>query len=208
MITSPSFTTIADWVEGRLDDDAASVVEQALKAGDARTTNAVQWLRTFRAVSAELPLKAPPVRVRYYLRHRFDERTQRPAERGAVARRLLAALVFDSRTEVAAAGVRAGDVDTETVHLAFRSDVGDVLLDLTPTGDSALRIDGQMLWADGHGESSLDVVLEVPGHGTRTVSGDDLGRFSFTQVPSLVDRILLRSRHADIRLTWSSGLSS
>lgn len=203
MITSPSFTTIADWVDGRLDADAAAAVEQALAAGDARTTSAVAWLRTFREVSGELPLEAPPTRVRYYLRRRFDERTQRPAARGALARRLLAALVFDSRTEVAAAGLRGGDADGETVHLAFRSDAGDVLLDLTPNGAGDLRIDGQMLWADGDDPPALDAVVDVPGQESLTVSGDDLGRFSFPQVPSSVDRLVLRSRHTDIRLTWS-----
>ena len=92
------------------------------------------------------------------------------------------------------------------MHLAFRSEAGDVLLDLTPTGEGVQRIDGQMLWADGRAEASLDAVLEVPGQGTQAVTGDDLGRFSFTQVPSHVDRLLLRSQHADIRLTWSAGM--
>lgn len=202
MITSPSFTTIADWVDGRLDPATASTVEQALAAGDARTTSAVAWLRSFREVSAQLPLEAPPVRVRYYLRRRFDEHARRPPERGAVARRLLAALVFDSRTEVATAGVRAGDVDSETVHLAFRSDAGDVLLDLTPSGEGMVRIDGQMLWADGRADPFLDAVLEVPGQGTQSVAGDDLGLFSFPRVPAAVERLVLHSRQTDIRLSW------
>ena len=198
MTGRPSFTSLADYVEGRLDPDAAASIEEQLAAGDPEAAAIVEWLRTFLSVAEQLPLEAPPVRVRYYLRRQFDQQ----AARGGVARQLLATLRFDSRRDLAAAGVRSATVDTGTVHLAFRCDAGDVLLDLAATSDGGLRLDGQVLWAAGLDAPILEARLTGPDFAENTTDGDDLGRFSFARVPADVSQLMLHAPDVDIRLTW------
>ncbi len=200
MTTRPSFTSLADYVDGRLDSEASATVEDLLAFGDPEAGAIVEWLRTFRAVAEELPLEAPPVRVRYYLRRQFEQRSPR----GALARQLLATLRFDSRRDLAAAGVRSGGIGPGTVHLAFRCDAGDVFLDLAASGDGHLRLDGQAMWASGRHEPILEARLTGPGFAETSPSGDELGRFSFPRVPADVDQLVLHAPDLDIRLTWES----
>lgn len=202
MTDRPSFTTIVDWVEGRLDRQSAAPVEAALAAGDPRTRGAIAWVRTFHEVAAELPLIAPPARVRYYLRRRFDERTDVSTARGGAVRRLLAALVFDSRTEPSLAGVRGSDVGGDAVHLAFRSDAGDVLLDLTRVREGVVRVDGQVLWSDAPTVPRLEAVVRGPDIASSTAEAGDLGRFTFPQVQPGIDQLTLRCGDLDVTMKW------
>lgn len=198
MSTRPTFTSLADYVDGRLDPDTAESIEEILAHGDSEAQAIVEWLRTFRQVAGRLPMESPPVRVGYYLRRQFEQRTAR----GGLTRQLLASLKFDSRCDLAAAGVRSGDSDQSTIHLAFQCDAGDVFLDLVPSGDGHLRLDGQAMWAAGHEAPILAARLTGPGFSESSSGGDRLGRFSFARVPAEVEQLVLHAPDVDISLMW------
>ncbi len=201
MIQRPTFTNLVDYVEGRLEPGASAAIEQYLAAGDSDATATVDWMRMFLAVSSELPLEAPPLRVRHYLRRQFEQRGDTKLSLVRVPRQILATLMFDNRRDLAASGVRSADVGTATLHLAFRSEAGDVLVDLSPSADGFRRLDGQVLFSDDWDGQVLEADLSGPGY-SGTSAGDDLGRFSFAHVPADVDQLVLRADDVDIKLMW------
>lgn len=202
MTERPTFTHLVDYVEGRLDPAAAATTARTLESTDVPTERALAWIRTFHDVAGRLPLEAPPVRVRYYLRRQFEAAATRTPPLARLPRRLLAILTFDSRADLAVAGVRSGDTDLSSTSLAFSSDVADVLVDLSPAGDGLLRLDGQMLWADGEASPLLEVRLTGPDFAAEVHDSDDLGRFAFVRVPARVDQLVLHTEDVDIELTW------
>ena len=101
----------------------------------------------------------------------------------------------DGKTSLATGG--------STVHLACRSDAGDVLVDLTSSSDGFRRLDGQVLFADDRSGMSLEADLVGPAFAD-TVSGDCLGRFSFHRVPAEVHRLVVHANDVDITLAWDS----
>ena len=72
MTARPSFASLADYVEGRLDPEASASIEDFLAAGDPDAEATIEWLRTFRRCGRAAParvaagagalLPAPPVR--------------------------------------------------------------------------------------------------------------------------------------------------
>jgi hypothetical protein len=67
----PSFRTLLDWLEGRLDADVAERVAAQVAEADERSLRTVDWLRGFLITARELPLEAPPPIVRQRLRQYF-----------------------------------------------------------------------------------------------------------------------------------------
>jgi hypothetical protein len=63
--------TLLDWLDGRLDADAAERVAVWVAGGDERTVRTVEWLRGFLATARLLPLEEPPPSVRQGLRVYF-----------------------------------------------------------------------------------------------------------------------------------------
>ncbi len=202
MTARPSFTSLADYVDGRLDSRAAESIEEILATGDPEVEAIIGWLHSFRSVADQLPLETPPVRVRYYLRRQFERQFERRSARGTLTQQLLATLRFDSRRDLTAAGVRSGGLDPGIVHLAFRSDAGDVFLDLAPSDDGHLRVEGQTMWAGGQDAPILEATVTGPGFVESSTGEDELGRFSFARVPADVDLLVLRAPDVDISLTW------
>ena len=201
MTGQPTFTNLVDFVEGRLDQGASAGIERSLAAGDPEAGATVAWLRTFLFLGKQLPLEAPPVRVRYYLQRQFEQRSGRAPARARPVRQLLAALMFDSRRDLVAEGVRSGGVDAKSVHLAFSSPEAEVLVDLSSRRGGHLRIDGQVLWTR-QGPQASEATVTAPGSVETSRTGDELGRFSFDRVPADVDRLLVQGADVEIELMW------
>ena len=110
------------------------------------------------------PLERPPPVVRQSLGQHFRrwaESSEAPGVDGTTA---LAELIFDSRAGLASAGVRSASA-SDTVHLAFASDLGDLVLDVLPGEPGLVRLDGQILvtsqdapFFDGRGRGVRAVV--------------------------------------------------
>ena len=179
----PGFALLLDWLEGRLEPAEAAEVAALVDRADARTQGLVDWLRGFLAAARALPLHQPPPIVRQSLAQYFARWSRARAELDQQPRLVHARLLFDSRQDLAATGVRAGVDCGETVHLAYTTEAGDLLLDVYELGPDRVRLDGQVLLAEPEGAPVFQASVTGPGFVLRTIDGDALGRFSLPDVP-------------------------
>lgn len=187
--TQPSFATLLDWLEGRLDDDDAAAVAAAVARGDARTQNMVDWLRRFLKVARAMPLHPPPPIVAQNLRQHFSKWCQAQAALGRSPTEVTATLQFDSRLDVALVGVRSADDEDGTVHLAFTSEVADLVIDAHRLPFGRFRLDGQVLPVVPSKAPVFAATASGPGIQVRTLDGDELGRFTLNEVPDRITEL-------------------
>jgi len=198
----PTFTELADWMDGRLDGAAASRIDRIVATGEGATAESTRWLRCFRARAREIPIEAPPPIVRQNLRRAFDRWADTRPVTGLIE--LAGRLVFDSRRALETAGVRtAGDPD-DGVHLAFAADGVDVVVDVHQRADGhLLDLDGQVYVAAGRAP-----VFEAEARGagwvTRTLDGDELGRFRLARIEP--EEVGLRVTNGEIAVTAALDL--
>ena len=180
----PGFVVLLDWVEGRLEPGPAAVVAAEVAGADERTRGTVEWLRGFLAAARALPLHEPPPIVRQSLAQYFERWSRARAELEQQPRTVFARLLFDSRQDLAAGGMRAAATGSgEAVHLAYTTEHGDLLLDVYDTGAGRLRLEGQVLLTGPEQARVFEVSLAGPGFSARTRQGDALGRFTLSDVP-------------------------
>lgn len=180
----PGFETLLDWLEGRLDPRAAEQVAAQVADGDERTLRTVDWLRGFLAAARALPLYEPPPIVRQNLKQHFARWSRAQAELGQQPRPVRARLLFDSRQDLALAGVRTGAYEDDTFHLAYTAEEGDLLVDVYRLGAGRVRLDCQVLLAQPQDATIFEASVAGPGFAVRTKDGDELGRFSLPDVPA------------------------
>jgi hypothetical protein len=187
--SQPDLATLYDWVRGNLDAGVAA---------------RVRWLRSFMDVAQALPLHQPPPIVRQRLQQYF--------QRWSVARAALdrepvlvqARLLFDSRQDLALAGVRGGDHEDGGVHLAFVTEVADVVLDVRRLPGGRLHLAGQVLAIDPDAAPVFEVTARGERFEVRAIDGDDLGRFSLADVPDTVAELELFN--GDLRIVAALSL--
>jgi hypothetical protein len=143
-----SFATLLDWLEGRLDAAEASHVAARVANADRRTQATVAWLQGFLASARAFPAPEPPPIVRQNLRQHFVRWSKAQAALRAEPQVVHASLLFDSRQDLALAGFRAADDTDEAYHLAFTTDVADLVIDVRRIADGQVRLDGQVLLND------------------------------------------------------------
>jgi hypothetical protein len=194
----PSLATLLDWLEGRLDSEQAAQVSARVAEGDSRTRASVQWLQGFLATARAFPAPAPPPIVRQNLRQHFVRWSKARAALRADPQLVDATLLFDSRQDLALAGVRGGDEAEEAYHLAFTTDVADLVLDVRRIGEGQVRLDGQVLLGDPSSAPVFAASAAGPGFTARTIDGDELGRFTLPAVP--VGRCRLEVSNGEIVL--------
>lgn len=180
---APGFDELLDWLEGRLPPTAADRLAARVATAGEATRDTVAWLRRFLATAQDFPLHEPPPIVRQNLAQHFARWSRAQAELGQRPREVRARLLFDSRQDLALAGVRAGADDGDAAHLAYTTDDGDLLLDVYRTGQDRIRLDGQVLLADPGDAPVFEATLTAPGATVRTKDGDELGRFRLAGVP-------------------------
>jgi hypothetical protein len=185
----PDLAMLCDWATGRLDPRSAARVAAAVEAGDAAVQARVRWLRGFLAVAQQLPLHQPPPIVRQRLQQHFRLWSAARAVLEPQPVRIQTRLLFDSRQDLALAGVRSTDPDDGSIHLAFVSDVADVVLDVRRSSGGRVRLDGQVLLADPEGAGVFEATVRGEGFETSAIDGDDLGRFSLADVPATVTEL-------------------
>ena len=180
----PSFATLLDWLEGRLDATEASQVSARVAEGDGRTRAAVQWLQGFLATVEAFPAPEPPPIIRQNLQQHFVRWSKARAALRADPHLVDATMLFDSRQDLALAGLRGGGETDDAYHLAFTADVADVVIDVRRIADGQVRLDGQVLVGDPAAAPVFAAEAAGPGFRVRTVDGDELGRFTLPNVPA------------------------
>jgi hypothetical protein len=178
----PDFATLADWLEGRLDAEAAERVATAVERGDRGLLAAVDWLRGFMRCADALPMRTPPPLVRQQLRQHFGRWSKAKAILEQPVVRLRAELMFDSRMDRPLTAVR-GPADTDVIHLAYRSDLADLVIDVHPLPDGQVRLEGQVLPISDSVAPVFEATATGPDIEVRAIDGDELGRFALSPVP-------------------------
>lgn len=196
---APDLALLLDWIEGRLDASSAARVDAAVAAGDPATIATVDWLRDFARLARSMPLHDPPPIVRQHLRRHFRRESRSRPDPAYEPVRLVATPLFDSRRDLALAGMRGVDEPGEVVHLAFSTDQADLVLDVTPQGPHEVSIEGQVLLADVGEARVFEATAVGPAGLIRTVDGDELGRFWLAAVP--VDTTELRVTNGEVMST-------
>jgi hypothetical protein len=182
----PRFAVLLDWLEGRLEPGPAAAVTAQVAGADAQTHGTLQWLRGFLAAARALPLHEPPPIVRQSLAQYFERWSRARAELEQQPRTVLARLLFDSRQDLAAGGMRAAATGSgEAVHLAYTTEDGDLLLDVYDTGTGRVRLEGQVLLTGPEQARVFEVSVTAPGFRARSRDGDALGRFTVADVPKV-----------------------
>lgn len=181
-MSQPSFATLLDWLEGRLDRTTASQVSDRVANGDRRTRSAVGWLQGFLDTARAFPAPEPPPIVRQHLRQHFVRWHKAQAALRADPLVVEAAVLFDSRQDLALTGVRGGDEADDAYHLAYTTAVADLVIDVRRVADGRVRLDGQVLPGDPEAAPVFTARASGPGFRVRTVDGDELGRFTLADV--------------------------
>jgi hypothetical protein len=157
-------------------------------------------------MARSFPAPEPPPIVRQHLRQHFVRWSTARAALRAEPRVVDAALLFDSRQDLALAGFRGGDEAEDSYHLAFTADVGDLVIDVRRVGSGQLRLDGQVLLGDAATAPVFSAQAAGPGYTVRTVDGDELGRFTLPEVPA--GRCRLEVSNGDIILQTELDLTA
>ncbi len=178
--------TIADWLQSRLDDAESDLVTEAV-ANSAQLRTEVAWVRRLFKVAEDLPLVDPPALLRQRLREQFRGRV--PTDPGRSVPQLAGELVFDSRRDRLELSVRDAGPDSEVVHLVWRTEVADVLVEARPGTDYVL-LEGQVLLREATASPVFQVTATGPGCSVLDVGGDAFGRFQ-VRAPATVHTVRL-----------------
>lgn len=172
-------TEIADWVEGRLPEPAAAAVAARVATDPALRADAA-FVASVRGAGADLPLVEPPALVRQRLRQQYRGWVARQQPRTASVLELVATLVLDSRhqrLDLATRRLPRGRADGDVVHLVWRTDRAEVVVDVRPDGDGHVRLDGQVLLVHESTETVFEAEVTGPETHRVALDGDVFGRF-------------------------------
>jgi len=200
MPTSITFTTLLDWVDGRLEADrTAAVAAHVAETPEAAET--VEWIRSFREAGTSMPLEAPPADLSAELRAAFRRHTAVPPGTGAVGE-----LSGDTRPFRIAAGARA-TAGEGVGHVVLEGDGTTLTLSVLNRRPDVVDLHGHVAWT-GTGQRP-EIVITAPDPTSRRVARPEAnGEFRLTDVARGVDEVWVVSPAASLhaRLDLRSDL--
>ncbi len=193
------FARLVDWMEGRLPEDEAGAIEEALEGADDVTLADVAWLRRFRRATVGAMGESPPRGLRAALVETFEAHTggRRPS---GLVKRVLAGLTFDSNLQPAA-GLRAIGARQSRRQLIYHADAFDLAINLLARGsDNNLDLDGQVLPREASEPELFSVQLLRDGGELALTVTDDLGSFAFRGVPPGGYELVLSAERIEVSI--------
>jgi hypothetical protein len=193
------FARLVDWVEGRLSEREARIVENQVVAGSTMHAD-VTWLRAFALISEATVIASPPPEVQDTLVDRFEAYAE-GKRRSGLLKRVVATLSFDSDLQPAL-GLRATGTPESQRYFVYSSEVADVAISLQPRPhDELADLYGQIFPLDGTDPGAFGAQLLDGAFEAATTATNDLGEFSFRAVPPGTYEVLACSAQVEIRLT-------
>lgn len=189
----PRFTTLVDWLEGRLTAEESAQVAALVDEGDPETTETVDWIREFLDAARTLRLPAPPPELARRLRRVYSDHMS-PWRDDDFSD---AELVYDDRLPSAASGLRSA-VSGDLTHLVFRCDLGRLVLDIYRTSPAEVDIRGYLALDSDRGSGEAEVSVRQRGAlcGAAHPAGD--GEFEVCGVPDSIDELWVI--HGDVKI--------
>ena len=193
------FGRLVDWVDGRLSEREARMVEKQVEADSTMHDNAT-WLRAFALISEATVIASPPPEIRDTLVDRFDAYAA-GERRSGMLKRVVATLSFDSDLQPAL-GLRATGALGSQRQFVYSSEVADVAINLRMRPHDGLAdLYGQIFPIDGTDPGDFGARLLNGVSEAATTATNDLGEFSFGAVPPGTYEVLAYSDQVEIRLT-------
>lgn len=191
------FARLVDWVEGRLSEQEARIIEKRA-ATDSATHADAAWLRAFACISEVIIIASPPPEIRETLIERFKvyaEGNQHPG----LLQRLVATLTFDSGQQPAL-GWRATTPGSQR-QFAYSTEAADVTINVRPRpSDRLLHLDGHILPIDSTCSRAFGVQLLAGSSEVATTATNDLCEFAFEAVPRGVYEMIVSSDRVEISI--------
>lgn len=191
------FARLVEWVDGRLPEDEARTVEEALVGADSATLADVAWLRRFREAAESAVVESPPRELRVALVETFEAHAG-DRRRPGLIERVVGGLIFDSNLQPAA-GLRAIGAQQSRRQLIFHAGTFDLAINLLARGaDNDVDLDGQVLPREGGEPELFSVQLLRDGSELALTVTDDLGSFAFQRVTPGAYELVLSSERVEV----------
>ena len=201
MSNTLSFARLLDWIEGRLPEEEAQVIQVQVEQADQATRADVGWLRAFKRLHAKAVLANVPTALHERLVRRFDDYADEHRQPG-FANRLIGTLSSDSHLQTATAGVRGVRMLGSERQLVYSTDAADVVLNIHPRPrDQHFDIKGQFYPNRelAVGDLSVQILRDESEYGITLTDG--LGEFAFDAMPPGVYKIILSADQFEIQIT-------
>jgi hypothetical protein len=198
----PEFSVLLDWLEGRLDESQALLLDDTIRKGGAETEADIRWLTDFLETVEASRSAAPPPEVREELVRRF-EAFAGDRRSPTLLDRLVAVLTFDSAAAPALAGLRSAQSQGKQRQLIFESELAEIALNIYPNDrDEFLTLSGQIFPKGPQIPSELSVQIIAAGEETEAglTTIDELGEFVLEGIPQGRYGILISSDGFEITL--------
>ena len=193
------FGRLIDWVEGRLSEREARMVQKQV-VDDSTMHDNLMWLRAFALISEATVIASPPPEVRDTLIDHFEAYAA-GKWRSGLLKYVVATLSFDSDLQPAL-GLRATSAPGSQRQFVYSSEVADVAINLrTRPQDGLADLYGQIFPVDGSDPGAFAAQLLNGTSEAPTTATNDLGEFSFEAVPPGTYEVLTCSDRVEIRLT-------
>jgi hypothetical protein len=193
------FARLLDWVEGRLPEHEAGIVEEQVAAAGSATRADVAWLRAFARISENTVIASPPPELREALIDRFEAYAE-GEHRPGFLEHLVATLTFDSYLRPVA-GLRAIGVSEAQRQLVYSAEAADVAMVVRPRArDGLVDIRGQILPVEDTDSGIFGVQLLEGSSEVATTATNDLGEFAFEAVSPGVYEALVGGDRIEIRI--------
>lgn len=194
-----TFARLVDWIDGRLSEHEARVVEEAVAGADAETLADVAWVRKFRAAAESVATESPSQETRESLIEEFEART-RDRWGPRLVERVLDGLTFDSNLQPAA-GLRTWGAGRSRRQLIYHTDAFDLAVNLLSRGsDNDLDLDGQVLPLEGGEQDLFSVQLLHDGDEVALSTIDELGRFTVERIPPDSYELILSADRGELSI--------
>jgi hypothetical protein len=192
------FARLIDWVEGRLSEQEARIVEEQV-AADRQARADADWLRAFARISEDTVIVSPPPDVRDALIERFEAYAEGKQHPGLLER-LVATLTFDSNLQPAP-GLRGAGIQESQRQVVYSTDAADVAINVRPRPhDGLLDLDGQIFPVNSADSDTFGVQLLDGSFEVATTATNHLSEFTFEAVPPGVYEVLASNERVEIQI--------
>jgi hypothetical protein len=194
------FSQLVGWVEDRLSEEEARVVQEQMAVADSATLADVAWLRKFVRATESTILESPPPEIEGTLVAYFEDYAEGRRAPGLL-KRVVATLTFDGGLRPAA-GLRTASAQGVRSQLIYSTDTLDVALNFWPCArDKNLDVQGQIFPRDDMDLGSFSVQLLRGETGLAMIPTDDSGGFAFESIPPGVYTMILSTDQVEVWIT-------
>jgi hypothetical protein len=179
------FARLLEWLECKLPAEEAQEISRQIETSNKKSQANLDWLKSFQQAGQNIQLDTPPAHVRAALQQRFQVYADSHREPGFF-QRLAAILTFDSQAQLVTAGIRSAALEGQQRQLVYETDAAEIVLNLWLSGNNGhMNIAGQVFPLDEKIDPADFIIHLLQGTAEFGLAvTDELGEFSFSEIPS------------------------